>query len=30
MSAFLLVADTSKLEFISFESNAIGKIEKID
>ena len=30
MSAFLLVADTSKLKFISFESNAIGKIEKVD
>jgi hypothetical protein len=25
-----LVADTSKLKFISFESNAIGKIEKVD
>ena len=30
MSTFLLVADTSKLKFISFESNAIGKIEKVD
>jgi len=30
MSAFLLVADNSKLKFISFESNAIGKIEKVD
>jgi organic hydroperoxide reductase OsmC/OhrA len=30
MSAFLLVADNSKFEFISFESNAIGKIEKVD
>lgn len=30
MSTFLLVADNSKFEFISFESNAIGKIEKID
>jgi organic hydroperoxide reductase OsmC/OhrA len=30
MSTFLLIADTSKLKFISFESNAIGKIEKVD
>jgi len=30
MSTFLLVADNSKLAFISFESNAVGKIEKID
>ena len=30
MSTFLLVADNSKLKFISFESNAVGKIEKID
>jgi organic hydroperoxide reductase OsmC/OhrA len=30
MSTFLIVADNSKLEFISFESNAIGKIEKVD
>lgn len=30
MSTFLLVADNYKLEFISFESNAIGKIERID
>ena len=30
MAAFLLVADNSKIQFNSFESNAIGKIEKID
>jgi organic hydroperoxide reductase OsmC/OhrA len=30
MSTFLLVAENSKLDFISFESNAIGKIEKVD
>lgn len=30
MSTFLLVAENSKFKFISFESNAIGKIEKID
>jgi len=30
MSTFLLIADNSKFEFISFESNAIGKIEKVD
>lgn len=30
MSTFLLVADNSKLAFISFESNAIGKIEKVN
>jgi len=30
MSTFLLVADNSKFEFISFECNAVGKIEKID
>jgi organic hydroperoxide reductase OsmC/OhrA len=30
MSTFLLVADNSKFEFISFASNAIGKIEKVD
>ena len=30
MSTFLLVADNSKFKFISFESNAIGKIEKVD
>jgi len=30
MSTFLLVADNSKFKFISFDSNAIGKIEKVD
>jgi len=30
MSTFLLVAGNSKFKFISFESNAIGTIEKID
>ncbi len=30
MSTFLLVADNSKFEFISFETDAVGKIEKID
>lgn len=30
MSTFLLVADNSKLEFISFESNAVGTIEKVE
>jgi organic hydroperoxide reductase OsmC/OhrA len=30
MSTFLLVADNSKFEFISFESNAIAKIEKVN
>ncbi|MCY7361314.1 MAG: OsmC family protein [Ignavibacteria bacterium] len=29
MSTFLLVADNSKFKFISFDSNAIGKIEKL-
>ncbi len=29
MSTFLLVADDSKFNFISFESNAVGKIEKV-
>lgn len=30
MSAFLLIADNSKFKFISFESNAVAKIEKSD
>lgn len=30
ISTFLLVAENSKLQFISFDSNAIGKIEKVD
>jgi len=30
MSTFLLVAESSKIKFIRFESNAIGTIERID
>jgi organic hydroperoxide reductase OsmC/OhrA len=30
MSTFLLVADNSKFEFLSFECNAVGKIEKVE
>lgn len=30
MSTFLLVADNSNFQFISFESKAVGKIEKLD
>lgn len=30
MSTFLLVADNSKFQFISFQSNAVGKIEMVD
>jgi len=30
MSTFLLVAENSKFKFISFDSNAIGKIEKLE
>lgn len=30
MSTFLLVADNSKFQFISFESNAVGRIEKVN
>lgn len=30
MSTFLLIAGNSNLQFISFECNAVGKIEKID
>ncbi|MEO6883908.1 MAG: OsmC family protein [Bacteroidia bacterium] len=30
MSTFLLVAGNSKFQFISFDCNAIGKIEKVD
>ena len=30
MSTFLLVAGNSKFQFISFDSNAVGKIEKVD
>lgn len=30
MSTFLLIAENSKLEFIAFESNAVGKMEEVD
>jgi len=30
MATFLAIADNSKIEFISFQSNAVGKVEKID
>ncbi|MFC3560330.1 OsmC family protein [Pedobacter jamesrossensis] len=30
MSTFLLVAENSKFQFISFDCNAVGEIEKID
>lgn len=30
MATFLAITDNSKLEFISFQSNAIGKVEKVD
>jgi organic hydroperoxide reductase OsmC/OhrA len=30
MATFLAIADNSKIEFISFQSDAIGKVEKID
>lgn len=30
MSTFLVVAENSKLDFISFESNAVAKIEKVE
>jgi organic hydroperoxide reductase OsmC/OhrA len=30
MSTFLLIAENSKFKFISFDSNAVGKIEKVD
>ena len=30
MATFLAIADNSKVEFISFHSDAIGKVEKID
>ena len=30
MSTFLLVAESSKIKFIRFESNAVGTIERID
>jgi peroxiredoxin-like protein len=30
MTTFLAIAENSKLEFINFESNATGKLEKVD
>ena len=30
MTTFLAIAENSKLDFISFDSNAIGRLEKID
>lgn len=30
MSTFLLIAENSKLDFIAFESNAIGKMKELD
>lgn len=30
MATFLAIADNSKLEFISFKSDAVGKVEKIN
>jgi len=30
MTTFLAVAENSKFEFINFESNAVGKLEKVD
>jgi organic hydroperoxide reductase OsmC/OhrA len=30
MATFLAIADNSKLEFISFQTSAIGKVEKVD
>ena len=30
MATFLAITDNSKLEFISFQSNAVGKVEKIE
>lgn len=30
MTTFLAIAENSKLDFISFESNAVGKLEMID
>lgn len=30
MTTFLAVAENSKIEFISFESNATGKVEQVD
>jgi len=30
MTTFLAIAENSKLEFLNFESNAVGKLQKID
>jgi peroxiredoxin-like protein len=30
MTTFLAIAENSNLEFISFDSNAVGKLEKVD
>jgi organic hydroperoxide reductase OsmC/OhrA len=30
MTTFLAIAENSKFEFINFESNATGKLEKVD
>ena len=30
MATFLAITDNSKLEFISYESNAVAKVEKVD
>ncbi len=30
MATFLAITDNSKIEFISYESNALGKVEKVD
>jgi organic hydroperoxide reductase OsmC/OhrA len=30
MATFLAIIDNSKLEFINFQSNAVGKVEKVD
>ena len=30
MATFLAIADNSKIDFISFQSNAVGKVEKLE
>ena len=30
MATFLAIAENSKLEFVSFDCNAVGKVEKVD
>lgn len=30
MATFLAITDNSKLEFISYQSNAVGKVEKVE